>query len=143
MTHEHQCGEQTRLIAELSVKSEQNASIIDSLKDKLHGAVSERRATETKLAAAEQKQQDAEQRNRELMGISGRKEDMVQRLQGRVEEVVQEMTSLSAQVEAAKTDGRRQAEQIKDRSSNKVSCELGKKYNSISLRNNRVHSAKN
>lgn len=121
MTHEHQCGEQTRLIAELSMKSEQNAGIMDSLKDRLHEAVAERRAMETKLGGAEQKQQDAEQRNRELMGISGRKEDMVQRLQGRVEEVVQEMASLSAQVEAAKAEGRRQAEQIKERSSNKVS----------------------
>lgn len=120
MTHEHQCGEQTRLIAEFSIKAEQNSGMIDSLKDKLHQAVMERRAVESKLVPAEQKRQDVEQQNRELLGISGRKEDMVQRLQSRVEEVVQEMTLLSAQVDTAKADGRKQVEHVKERSSNKV-----------------------
>ncbi len=120
MTQEHQCGEQTRLLAELSIKAEQNAGLTDSLKDRLHEAVAERRAMEGRVMASEKQQQEAEQRGRELMGISGRKEDMVQRLQSRVEELVQEMAALSAQVEAAKADGRRQADQIRDRSSNKV-----------------------
>lgn len=118
--HEQRCGEQTKLIAEMSMKTEQNATIVDSLKDKLHEAVAERRAAEGQLVNAELKKQEAEQRNRELMEISGRKEEMVQRLQSRVEELVQEMAMLSAQVEAGKADSRRHAEHIKERASNKV-----------------------
>lgn len=102
------------------MKAEQNSSVMDSLKDKLHAAVMERRAAESKLVSAEQKRQDMEQQNRELLGISGRKEDMVQRLQARVEELVQEMTLQSTQVDTAKADARKQVEHVKERSSNKV-----------------------
>ena len=120
LSHEQQCGEQSRLIAELTVKAEQNVSIVESLKDKLHETMAERRAIEGQLHTLQQKQQDVEQQNRELMGISGRKEDMVQRLQSRVEELVQEVATLAAQAESAKTDSRRQVEQIKERASSKV-----------------------
>jgi predicted nuclease with TOPRIM domain len=104
------------------MKTEQNSGVIDALKNKLHEAAMERRAVESKLASAEQKRQDMEQQNRELLGISGRKEEMVQRLQGRVEEVVQEMTLLSAQVDTAKADGRKQVEHAKERATNKVTA---------------------
>ncbi len=102
------------------MKAEQNAGMVDSLKEQLHQALSERRALEGRLAAAEEQRQEAEQQRRELMGISGRKEELVQRLQGRVEELVQELAGLSAQLEAAKADARRQAEHIRDRASSKV-----------------------
>ena len=95
---------------------------MDSLKDKLHEAVMERRSLESKLVSAEQKKQDLEQQNRELLSTSGRKEEMVQRLQSRVEELVHEMALLSAQVDSAKADGRKQVEQAKERASNKVIC---------------------
>lgn len=93
---------------------------MESLKGKLHEAMADRRAQEGQLAMTEQKRQEAEQQNRELIGISGRKEEMVQRLQCRVEEVVQEMATQSAQLDASKAESRRYAEQIKDRASNKV-----------------------
>ena len=120
MTHEQRCGEQSKLIAELTVKAEQNAGLAESLKEKLHQAASDQRNLEGRLAAAEEQRQEAEQQRRELMGISGRKEEMVQRLQGRVEELVQELAGLSAQLEAAKADARRQADHIRDRASSKV-----------------------
>lgn len=102
------------------MKAEQNATIIDSLKDKLHESVAERRVVENRLGTAEKKQLEFEHQNKELIGISGRKEDMVQRLQGRVEELVQEVSGASAHQESIKADYRRQSEQIKERSSNKV-----------------------
>lgn len=126
LTHEQRCGEQSKLIAELSVKAEQNAGIAESLKEKLQQATSERRNLEGRLAASEDQRQEADQQRRELMGISGRKEEMVQRLQGRVEELVQELAGLSAQLEAAKTDARRQADHIRDRASSKVRVQSSK-----------------
>ena len=102
------------------MKAEQSAGLVESLKEKLHEAVGERRAVEGRLAAAEEQRQEAEQQRRELAGISGRKEELVQRLQGRVQELVQELAGLSAQLETAKADARRQAEHIRDRASGKV-----------------------
>lgn len=93
---------------------------MDSLKGKLHETVAEKRGLEAQLASAEQKRQEAEQQNRELMGISGRKEEMVQRLQSRVEEVVQEMATQSAQLDASKAEARRHTDQLKERASTKV-----------------------
>ena len=120
MEHDQRSGEQTRLVAELSVRAEQGVATIDSLKEKLHEAVADRRAMETRLASSDRRQNEMEQQNRELMGISGRKEDMVQRLQKRVEELTQEVATMSAQVEAGKTDARRHTEQVKERASAKV-----------------------
>ena len=75
---------------------------------------------ESQSVTAEQKRQEVEQQNRELIGISGRKEEMVQRLQARVEELVQEMATLSAQLDSSKAEARRHTDQIKDRAANKV-----------------------
>ncbi len=120
MEQDQRSGEQTRMIAELTVRAEQGAATIDSLKEKLHEAVAERRAMETRLASSDRRQSEVEQQNRELMGISGRKEDMVQRLQKRIEEQTQEVATMSAQLEAGKADSRRHAEQVKERATAKV-----------------------
>ena len=102
------------------MKAEQTAAMVDSLKEKLHEATAERRAVEGRLVSTEHSKQELEQQNRELLGISARKEELVRRLQERVEQLVQEITALTAQAESAKNDGRRQAEHVKERASSKV-----------------------
>ena len=64
--------------------------------------------------------QDSDQQNRELVAISGKKEESIQRLQHRVEELLQEVASLTAQMETSKGESRRHVEQIKDRAAGKV-----------------------
>ena len=103
------------------MKAEQSTGMVEALKEKLKEASSELQAVEGRLATAEDHRQEAEHQRRELMGISGRKEEMVQRLQGRVEELVQETASLSAQLESAKAETRRQSEHIRERAASKVS----------------------
>lgn len=120
MAHEHRSDEQNRLVNELRLRAEQSAANTEALKEKLHEAIAEKRAMEVKLLGAEQRQQEAEKQNRELLGISGRKEDMVQRLQKRVEELVQELATTSAQMETGKLEARRHVDQIKERAANKV-----------------------
>ena len=70
--------------------------------------------------SAEQRQREVEEQSREMMAISGKKEEVVQRLQHRIEEQVQEIATLSAQAESIRTDARRQVEQAKDRAAGKV-----------------------
>ena len=125
MTHEQRSGEQNRLIAELTVKLEQSTGAMESLRAKLCKAISDKRAVEAQLISTEKRAQESEQQSRELMGISGRKEEMVQRLQSRVEELVQEMAGLSAQIESGKVETRRHNEQLKERASSKVITTIG------------------
>lgn len=113
-------GEQSRHLADLKARMDQNAATIDTLKERLQTATADKRALEVRLAAAEQRQHESEEQSREMMNISGRKEEVVQRLQARVEELVQEVATLSAQLEAARADTRRQLEQAKDRATGKV-----------------------
>lgn len=104
------------------MKAEEAAASSEALRERLHEVAAEKRALESHLNSSEKRQQVTEQQNKELLSISGRKEDMVLRLQGRIEELVQEMATLSAQLETEKAAARRQADQIKERASGKV-CE--------------------
>lgn len=117
---EQHSGEQSRLIADLRAKVDQNATTIDVLKERLQSTIATKRALEVRLAEAEQRQHESEEQSREMMGISGKKEEAVQRMQGRLEELVQEVATTSTLLETSRADTRRQLEQAKDRALGKV-----------------------
>lgn len=123
MMQDQRTGEQCRQLVEMKARMDQNSTTIDTLKERLQNSVAEKRSLEAKLAIAERRQQECEEQSREMMNLSGRKEEAVHKLQGRVDEMVQEGATLSAQLEASRTDTRRQLEHSKERSSGKV-CSL-------------------
>ena len=48
--------------------------------------------------------QELDQQNRELMALTGKKEETIQRLQGRMEEFIREKTALSSQLDTLRAD---------------------------------------
>ena len=121
LMQEQRLTDQNRMMAELRARLDQSNAGIDSYKERMHNASVDKKSMEAKLASAEQRQREIEEQSREMMAISGKKEEVVQRLQHRIEEQVQEIATLSAQVESIRVDARRQVEQAKDRAAGKVS----------------------
>jgi chromosome segregation ATPase len=114
-------SEQTRLIAELTAKTEHHGEAMESLREKWHTSSAESRSLSSRLESSERRLREMEEQNRELMSVASRKEENVERLQSRVEELIQEASSLTAQLEGARSDAKRTQEHIKDRAASKVS----------------------
>ena len=121
LAYEQRASEQTRMLAELSSKSQQHDGKMDSLKEKWHYATAENKTLSARLDATEKRLVESDEHNRELMSITSRKEETIQRLQGKVEELTQEVSSLSGQLEDNRSDAKRQTSQLKDRAASKVS----------------------
>jgi len=117
---EQRVSDQNQLLAELRSRVDQSHATTDSYKNQLYSASVEKKSIEAKLMSAEQRQREVEEQSREMMAISGKKEEVVHRLQHRIEEQVQEIATLSAQTESIRADSRRQVEQAKDRAAGKV-----------------------
>lgn len=120
LAYEQRASEQTRMLAELSSKSQQHDEQMDSLKEKWHCSTAENRTLSARLEAAEKRLTESDEHNRELMSITSRKEETIQRLQGKIEELTQEVASLSGQLEDNRSDAKRQTSQLKDRAASKV-----------------------
>ena len=56
-----------------------------------------------------------DQQNRELMAITNKKEETIQRLQGRTEEFIREKTTLSSQLDSLRADLHHQTEELRER----------------------------
>lgn len=59
--------------------------------------------------------QELDQQNRELMALTNKKEETIQRLQGRMEEFIREKTALSSQLDSLRADLRHQTEELRER----------------------------
>ena len=117
---EQRNAEQSRAIIELREKLDQQTTTIGILKERQQSVMATKQTLEMRLAEAEQRQNESEEQTRELMEISKRKEDVVQRLQARVEELVEEIATVSGQLETTRANARRNLEQAKDRAIGKV-----------------------
>ncbi len=120
MMMEQRLSDQSRMLTELRSRVDQSNTTIDSYKERLHQASVDRKSLEAKLSSAGQRQSEVEEQSREMIAISSKKEEVVQRLQHRIEEQVQEITTLTAQVDSMRADARRQVEHTKDRAAGKV-----------------------
>ena len=63
---------------------------------------------------------EADRQNRDLVAITSKKEEVIQRLQKRSEELLQEITQLNTKVEGARSDNRRQVKELRDKLASKV-----------------------
>lgn len=120
IAYDQRSSEQTKLIAELTAKTEHHSEAMESLREKWHGSSAENRSLSSRLENSERRLREVEEQNRELMSVASRKEESVERLQSRVEELIQEVSSLTAQLEGARSDAKRTQEHIKDRAASKV-----------------------
>ena len=120
MAYDQRSSEQTKLIAELTAKAEHHSEAMEGLREKWHGSSAENRALSTRVESTDRRLRELEEQNRDLMTISGKKEENAQRLQNRVEDLVQEVSSLTTQLETSRSDSKRQSEHLKDRAASKV-----------------------
>ena len=93
---------------------------MEGLREKWHGSSAENRALNSRVESSERRLRELEEQNREMMSIASKKEENIQRLQNRVEDLLQEVSSLTAQLEANRSDSKRQTEHLKDRAATKV-----------------------
>ena len=93
---------------------------MEGVREKWHGSSAENRALNSRVESSERRLRELEEQNREMMSIASKKEENVQRLQNRVEDLLQEVSSLTAQLEASRSDSKRQTEHLKDRAATKV-----------------------
>lgn len=121
MSYEQRTSEQTKLIAELTAKAEQHSEAMEGLREKWHDSSSENRALSTRVETSDRRLREVEEQNRDLMSITSKKEENVQRLQSKVEDLIQEVSSLTTQLETSRSDSKRQTEHLKDRAASRVS----------------------
>ena len=93
---------------------------MEGVREKWHGSSAENQALNSRVESSERRLRELEEQNREMMSIASKKEENVQRLQNRVEDLLQEVSSLTAQLEASRSDYKRQTKHLKDRAATKV-----------------------
>ncbi|KAJ8300950.1 hypothetical protein KUTeg_022469 [Tegillarca granosa] len=120
MMYERKNSENTKIIAELTAKVEHVTDSLEQMRNKFHDAQDENRLLNSKIDSIERKLRDSEDQNKELLTNLAKREETIHQNNLRLEEKARENASITRQLENALSDMRRQAEQSRDKSSQKI-----------------------
>ncbi|XP_003386665.2 PREDICTED: outer dense fiber protein 2-like [Amphimedon queenslandica] len=120
--YEQATADQTRMIADLRIKS----SSVDNLKEKLQDKKSEVKTAAVKIELLEKKLADSDKQNKDLLLITSKKEELIQQLQFKEEQYIEEIASLNRQLDSSRSDARRQIEDMKNRNESKERSQLAR-----------------
>ncbi|XP_069119450.1 outer dense fiber protein 2-like isoform X7 [Argopecten irradians] len=125
--YERKNTENTKLITELTAKSELTTDKVEHVSDSLeqmrskcHDMQDDNRLLQGKVESLERKLHDAEDHCREMMTSVAKAEEAAHQQNLRLEEKTRENASLTRQLENALSDIRRQNDQSRDKASQKV-----------------------
>ncbi|XP_013420317.1 outer dense fiber protein 2 [Lingula anatina] len=119
LVYERKNTDNTKLIAELTVKVEHQTEHVESFKDRLHAAEDDNRALRGKVDTLERRLQDADDHSRELASTVAKRDESIHQANQKLEEKIRENGSLTRQLETALTDSRRQMEQAREKATTK------------------------
>jgi outer dense fiber protein 2 len=123
---EDRISEQTKLIAEMTLKSEHYSDSLEELREKIRSLSAENAFLQTKIEATEKRLQEADRQNCDLVIISGKKEERIHQLESRLEEYNTDLSSTKRAMDTSRDESRRQLEQVKDRAASKERANLAR-----------------
>lgn len=115
LAYERRSGDQTKLISELTQKVEMQTDHLEHFREKLRMAQDEAKSMQAQNELLERKLSDADQQNRELIGVISKKEESLYQTQQRHEDLRAENIRLGQQLESSVVDARRQVDSQKEK----------------------------
>lgn len=119
LSYERRNTDNTKLIAELTAKVENQSDHLDNVKEKLDSVRNEHVGVATHAEVLTRKCHELEEQNRDLLQNCAKREEAIHQLNLRLDEKNHEGQSLSRQLESALHDSRKLAETTRDKISAK------------------------
>lgn len=115
LAYERRSGDHTKLISELTQKVEMQTDHLEHFREKLRMAQDEAKSMQAQNELLERKLSEADQQNRELIGVISKKEESLYQTQQRHEDLRAENIRLGQQLESSVVDARRQVDSQKEK----------------------------
>ncbi|KAI6656356.1 Outer dense fiber protein 2 isoform X3 [Oopsacas minuta] len=112
-------SKQTLTITDFSEREKGHLTLNDNTRERLFHVSGENKVFQDRVSELERRVIECDQQNRDLINISSKKEEALQRVQTRLEEVTNENINLSRQYESRRTESRRQVEQMREKLSSR------------------------